>query len=85
MYTLMCLKWVTNRTYCTAHGALLNALWQPGWEGSFGENGCMSFCSSPETITALLISCTLIQDQIFFKENLLVFFDLVLLAVGSLT
>ena len=27
------LKWITNRTYCTAHGTLLNAMWQPGWEG----------------------------------------------------
>ena len=22
-----------------AHGTLLNVLWKPGWEGSFGENG----------------------------------------------
>ena len=68
-----------------AHGTLLNALWQPGWEGSLGENGCVSLCSSPETITALLISYTPIQDEILKKENLSVFFDLVLLAVGSLT
>ena len=68
-----------------AHGTLLNAVWQPEREGSLGENGCMSFCSSPEAITALLISYTPIQDEILKKENLSVFFDLVLLAVGSLT
>ena len=22
-----------------AQGTLLNGMWQPGWEGSFGENG----------------------------------------------
>ena len=27
--------------YCTARGTLLNVIWQPGWEGSFGENGYM--------------------------------------------
>ena len=25
--------------YCIAHGALLNVMWQPRWEGSLGENG----------------------------------------------
>ena len=24
-----------------AHGTLLNVMWQPGWEGSLGENGYM--------------------------------------------
>ena len=24
-----------------AQGTLLNVMWQPGWEGSFGENGYM--------------------------------------------
>ena len=28
-------------TSCRAQGTLLNALWQPGWEGSLGENGYM--------------------------------------------
>ena len=27
--------------YCTAHGTLLNVMWQPGWEGSLRENGYM--------------------------------------------
>ena len=29
---------------CTAQGTLLSVLWQPGWEGSLGENGCMCMC-----------------------------------------
>ena len=40
-YTLLYLKWIANRTYCTAYGTLLNVMWQPGWEGSLGENGYM--------------------------------------------
>ena len=41
MNTLLYLKWVTTRTYCTAQGTILNIMWQPGWEGSLGENGSM--------------------------------------------
>ena len=26
---------------CTAQRTLLSVMWQPGWEGSLGENGCM--------------------------------------------
>ena len=36
MHTLLYLKWITD---CIAHGMLLNVMWQPGWEGSLGENG----------------------------------------------
>ena len=39
MYTLLCLKWITNRTYCIAQGTLLNVIWQSGSGGSLGENG----------------------------------------------
>ena len=28
-------------TYCIVQGTLLNVMWQPGWEGSLGENGYM--------------------------------------------
>jgi len=28
----------------TAQGALLNVMWQPGWEGSLGESGYMYMC-----------------------------------------
>ena len=40
MYTLLCLNWITNKDllYSTC-GSLLNNRWQPGWEGSLGENG----------------------------------------------
>ena len=27
----------TGCTYCIAHGTLLNVMWQPGWEGIWGE------------------------------------------------
>ena len=30
-----------KRTYCIAPGTLLNIMWQPGWEGSWGENKYM--------------------------------------------
>ena len=39
MYTQLYLQWITNRTSCIAHGTLLSVTWQPGWEGSLGENG----------------------------------------------
>ena len=47
---------------------MLNAMWQPGWEGSLGRMDtcvCMaeSLCCSPETITTLLISCIPIQNN----------------------
>ena len=28
-----------TRTYCRAQGTLLSVTWQPGWQGSLGENG----------------------------------------------
>ena len=39
MYTLLYLKWIINQVCCIAQGTLLNVMWQPGWEGSWGENG----------------------------------------------
>ena len=39
MYTQLYLKWIPIRNYYTAHGTLFNVMWQPGWEGSLGENG----------------------------------------------
>ena len=30
-----------TRTYCIAQGALLIVMWQPGWEGVWGENACV--------------------------------------------
>ena len=31
-------------SHIIAHGILLNVMWQPGWEGSLGENGYMYIC-----------------------------------------
>ena len=38
MHTLLYLKWITSKDL---QGTLLNAMWQPGWEGSLEENGYM--------------------------------------------
>ena len=54
MYTLLYLKWITNKNLLyIAHGTLLNVMWQLGWEGSLDT--CKSLRCSPETITTLLI------------------------------
>ena len=42
-------------------------MWQPGWEGNLGENGCMFMMAEPlycslETITTLLIGYTPVQN-----------------------
>ena len=52
-------------------------MWQPGWEGNLGENGCMFMMAEPlycslETITTLLIGYTPVQnlkDILKFNEN----------------
>ena len=36
-----CIKKVHPFARCTAHGTLLSVMWQPGWEGSLGENRYM--------------------------------------------
>ena len=38
MYTLLYLEH-NQQGLTIAHGTLLNGMWQPGWEGSLGENG----------------------------------------------
>ena len=43
-YPLLYSKWITNKEdllYSTWSGALLNFMWQPGWEEGLGENGYM--------------------------------------------
>ena len=64
--------------YCIAHGTLLNVMWQPGWEGSLGENTYMaeSLCSLPGTITTLLISSTPIQNTKFKRKKIKIKSDL---------
>ena len=34
IYTLLCLKQITNETDCIAQGTLLSALWYSKWEGN---------------------------------------------------
>ena len=77
MYTLLYLKWITKKTYCTAHGTLLSVMWQPGWEGSLGENGYMHMaeslhCSS-KTITTLLTDCLVQLSSV--TQSCLTLFD----------
>ena len=38
MYPLPYFKWITNKDLLCSTGTLLNVMWQPGWEGSLGEN-----------------------------------------------
>ena len=55
MYTLLYLKWITNKDLlwtllqwtvnsATMNSELCSMLWRPGWEASLGESGCMSTC-----------------------------------------
>ena len=42
MYTLLSLKWITNKDLTrTYQETLLSVMWQPGWQGSLGENEYM--------------------------------------------
>ena len=41
MYTLLYLKWIINKDLLYSTGNSAQCMWQPGWEGSFGENGYM--------------------------------------------
>ena len=40
MYTLIYLKWITNKDW-RAQGTLLGIMCQAGWKGGWGENGSM--------------------------------------------
>ena len=41
MYTILYLKWITNKDLLYSTGNLFNVMWQPGWERSLGEKGYM--------------------------------------------
>ena len=42
MDTLLYLTWRTSKDLLSSTGnSLLHVMWQPGWEGSLGENGSM--------------------------------------------
>ena len=43
-YTLLYLKWITNKDLLYSTGNSLNVMWQPGWEGGLGENGYIYTC-----------------------------------------
>ena len=76
MYTLLYLKWITNKVlpYSTRNSA---QCYVAAWMGrSLGENGdtciCMAepLCCPPETIITLLISYASIQNKKFYKSML---------------
>ena len=46
------------KTYCIAHGTLLIVMWQPGWEGSLGENAAAAAAAKS------LQSCPTVCDPI---------------------
>ena len=42
LYTLLCLKWITNKVLiCTPKGTLLKVIWQFRWIGGLEKNGYM--------------------------------------------
>ena len=41
MYTLLYLKWITNKDLLDSTGNSANVRWQSGWEGSLVGNGYM--------------------------------------------
>ena len=68
MYTMLYLKWITNRVQLYSTGTLHNIMWQPGWEGSWEKMNthiCMaeSLRCPPEIFTTLLISYIPIQNK----------------------
>ena len=40
-YTLLYLKWITNKDLLGSTGNSANVMYQPGREGNLGENGSM--------------------------------------------
>ena len=50
MYTMLYLKWKTNKGLLYTTGNLLSVMWQPGWEGSLGEE-CMCACSVTSVVS----------------------------------
>ena len=55
MYTLLYLKWTTNRPYCIAHGTL-------EWEGNLGENEYVCVWLNPSLFTG---NCPDIVDWLY--------------------
>ena len=66
-------KWIVTKTYCIAHGALLNVMCQLVCEEDLGGmHACIcmaeSLCCLPETVTRLLIGYTPIQNVFGVKK-----------------
>ena len=38
MYSLLYVKWITNKDLRCSIGTLLSVMWQSRWEGNLGEN-----------------------------------------------
>ena len=49
MYTLLHLKWLTNKVLQHSTWNSFQCLWQPRWEVSLGENGCVWLSPLPST------------------------------------
>ena len=74
LYTVLYLKWITNKDLLYSTGTLRNARWQLGWEQHLEENGYMLYVwLSPFAVHlrlsqhCLLISYTPIQNKNFKK------------------
>ena len=70
MYTLLYLKWITNKDLLYSTGNSVQcyvAAWMGGEFGGEWMDTCVcmaeSLCCSPETVTTLLISYTLIPKK----------------------
>ena len=63
MYTLLYIKWITNKVLLIAQATLLNVMWQPGRSGVWGRmDRCICMTESlwclPETVMTLFIGYT---------------------------
>ena len=71
MYTLLYWKWVI---YCMAQGTPLGVVWQPGWIVCGRVVTCVSTAESlhcsPDTITTLLISCSVQFSRSVVSDSL---------------
>ena len=72
-YTLLYLRWTTNRDLLYSTGSSAQSYMAAWMGGKFGEmDTCIcvaeSLCSPPETITTLIVSCTPIQRNKCFKQ-----------------
>ena len=56
-------------SYCIAQGTLLNGMWQPGWEGSLGENRYMHIYSWASNFGKLSRGHRTEKDQFSFQSQ----------------